>query len=101
LTWIPTFKPTTCYTIFSGNLIEGLQAPSISYDTQELQFTAEVVLHAGAQTADILVATSRMKALEDSLRDWMKDHSSITLKEAKTLILQFTMSPDRNASSSA
>jgi hypothetical protein len=98
LSWIPTFEPTTCYTILSGNLIDGIQAPSISYDTHKLQFTAEVLLHAGTRTADILAVLSRMKTTEASLRDWMKDHPDITLKEAKTLIWRITMSPHSKTS---
>jgi hypothetical protein len=96
LTWIPSFEPATCYTIVSGNLIDGVEAPFISYDTHNLRFTGEIVLYAGKDTADIIAVSAHMNTLENSLRDWMKHQPNITLKDANTLIGRISMSPQHS-----
>ena len=93
LAWVPTHSPRSCYTIFPGSLSDGLTASSISYDTHELRFTAEIILSTGAATADLLEMGRHMTKLRANLVQWLDQHPAFTHTESDTLIWKITMSP--------
>jgi hypothetical protein len=93
ISWVPEYDPTTCYTIFTGNLVEGLTASSISYDTHESRFTTEIILSTGIATADLRSIAERMRSLRISLVEWLDQHPTFTHRTANTLIWTMSISP--------
>jgi hypothetical protein len=93
LSWVPTQEPTTCYTIFTGNLLAGLQAPSIAYDTHELRFASEIVLYVGTAQADLPSIATQMRKVRDCLLDWVEKHPKFTRADADTRIRTVSMLP--------
>lgn len=91
LSWVPTHDQKTCYTMFTGNLLDGLSAPTISYDTHECRFTSEVRLFTGVAAADLLSIADRLKKLRACLLTWIDQHPAITRTEGKTLIWRFSV----------
>ena len=101
LSWVPTFDPTTCYTVLTGNLIEGVEAHSISYDTHEFHFTTDIILSTGVATADLLSIAAQLSNLRRSLVEWVKQHPVFTAKDANTLISTIAITPQKNATNVA
>ena len=93
LCWIPSHEPTTCYVIFSGNLVEGLQTPSIAYDTDELRFASEIVLYAGTAQADLLSVANDMRKVANCLVSWIDEHPKFNRADFNTRIWSVSMVP--------
>lgn len=93
LSWIPTQEPTTCYIIFTGNLLKGLQTPSVAYDTHELRFAADIVLYVGTAQVDLLSAAIQMSNLRDCLLAWVEQHPKFTRVDGNTRIWTVSMLP--------
>jgi len=93
LSWVPTHEPSTCYTIFTGNLLDGLQAPSIAYDTHELRFASQIVLYVGPDQADLPSIATQMCKLRDCLLSWIEKHPKFTRAGANTRVWTVSMLP--------
>ncbi len=74
--------------IFSGNLLEGLSAPSISLDTHALRFTSNVVLFTGAGAAELFEIVDRLRKLKICVLDWIDQHPNFRRADGKTLIVK-------------
>jgi len=101
LSWIPTHDAATCYTIFTGNLVEGLSAPSISYDIHESRFTTEIILSTGVASADLLSLAACMANLRTSLVELLDQHPSLRRVDANTLIWKMSILRDPSATNAA
>ena len=60
LSWVPSFSPSKCYTILSGNLLPGRNAPSCAYDAHKSQFAHRLVLHAAGTSVDLQDAANHI-----------------------------------------
>jgi len=96
LCWVPTHEPSTCYTIFPGNLLAGIQAPTIAYDTHELRFAAQIVLYAGTDHADLPCIATQMQKLRCCLVDWIEKHPKFTRADMDTQIFTFSILPQHH-----
>ena len=93
ISWVPTHEPLVCYTIFTGNILDGLTAPSISFDTHGGRFTASIMLFAGTEAANLLVIADHLRRLRICILDWIDQHPIITRQEGQTLIWRFSLVP--------
>jgi len=93
LSWVPTHETSTCYTIFTGNLPDGLQAPSIAYDTHDLRFASQIVLYVGADQADLPSIATQMCKLRDCLLGWIEKHPKFTRADANTRVWTVSFLP--------
>lgn len=92
LSWIPTDEPEACYMIFSGNLLEGHSASSISYDTHEARYTARVQLSAGGGIVVDLVSVARsLDRLRTDLIEWVKEKPQTRHAFGQTLVWKWSV----------
>jgi hypothetical protein len=77
LAWVPECDPITCYSIFTGNYVDGLQVHSISYDTNNFCFTSTIELRTEVATVDLPSIWTATESLEDELRRWAEAHPMI------------------------
>jgi hypothetical protein len=92
LSWIPRDEPDACYTIFSGNLIEGHSAQSISYDTVESRYTAEVELSAaGGSRIDLWHVGQTLQQLRTDLVEWMRQTPNTKHAYGQTLVWKWSV----------
>jgi hypothetical protein len=96
LSWTPTHDRATCYTILTGNLVSGITAPSISYDTHELRFTSEIVLSTGEADVDLPSIAARMATLRETLLRWIDTHPTFKRVDANTPFCKICMNPQRH-----
>lgn len=76
-----------------GNVLDGLQAPSIAYDTHELRFASQIVLYVGPDQADLPSIATQMCKLRDCLWNWIEKHPKFTRADANTRIWTVSMLP--------
>jgi hypothetical protein len=92
LCWIPRDDPTTCYSILTGNLgLDGLAANSISYDTVELRYTADIQLSAGGNSVDLLMIAESLEQLRTDIVEWLRQVPNVSVGEAQTLVWKWSV----------
>jgi len=91
LSWVDAHDESTCYTIFSGNLVPGVQAPSLTYDTHEKRFVARLVLTAGGTTIDLLSIAERLRELRVFSLKWIDQQTQFKRVEGKTTVFEASL----------
>ncbi len=91
LSWVPRDEPEACYMIFTGNLLEGVSASSISYDTHEARYTARVQLSAGGIVVDLVSVAGAIERLRADLINWVKGKPQTTHAYGRTLVWKWNV----------
>jgi len=91
LSWTPTDSKTVCYTIFSGNLVGGVYGNTLTLDTHNLQFTAEMKLLANGIEIDLNSILEHLKKVKTCISECLQQlqHPKIQLLKGKTMVLAF------------
>ena len=71
LSWTPTNDKSTCFTIFSGNLVGGVSGNTLTLDTHNLQFTAEAKLLADGVEIDLDSISEQLKKVKTCISEWI------------------------------
>jgi len=92
LCWIPIDEPLACYTIFSGNLLDGHSAQSISYDTHEGRYTAVIELSAGGgHRVDLWSVAQCLDQLRTDIIKWLQAKPKTRHAYGETLVWRFSV----------
>jgi hypothetical protein len=91
LSWTPTDNITVCYTIFSGNLVGGVYGNTLTLDTHNLQFTAEMKLLANGIEIDLNSILEQLKKVKICISEWLEQlqQPKIQQVKGKTMVLSF------------
>lgn len=89
LSWAPTNDKTVCYTIFSGNLVGGVSGHTLSLDTHNFQFAAEIRLLAGNIEIDLNSISEQLSKLKICISDWIDKQPHFKRGKGKTMVLSF------------
>lgn len=91
LSWTPTNDKTVCYTIFSGNLVGGVYGNTLTLDTHNLQFTAEMKLTADGIEIDLDFILEQLKKVKICISEWLEQlqQPKIQQVKGKTMVLSF------------
>jgi hypothetical protein len=91
LSWTPTNNKTVCYTVFSGNLVGGVYGNTLTLDTHNLQFIAEMKLLADGIEIDLNSILEQLKKVKTCISEWFEQlqQPKIQLVKAKTMVLSF------------
>ena len=91
LSWTPTNDKTVCYTIFSGNLVGGVYGNTLTLDTHNLQFTAEMKLTADGIEIDLNFILEQLKKVKICISEWLEQlqQPKIQQVKGKTMVLSF------------
>lgn len=94
LSWACTSDPTTCLTIVTGKLFDGLSNPSISYDRLEQRFTSEILLSTHAGEIDLAEVLDQFESLRLELNRWTEEDPTGKQMSHPTLLFRFSMQRD-------
>jgi hypothetical protein len=91
LSWTPTDNKTVCYTIFSGNLVGVVYGNTLTLDTHNLQFTAEMKLLANGIEIDLNSILEQLKKVKICISEWLEQlqQPKIQQVKGKTMVLSF------------
>jgi hypothetical protein len=91
VSWTPTNDKTTCFTIFSGNLVGGVSANTLTLDTHNSQFTAETKLLADGIEIDLNSISEQMKKVKTCISEWIDQQPYFKRGngKGKTLVFSF------------
>jgi hypothetical protein len=81
LSWVPENEPNACYTLFTGNFIDGVNVSTITFDRLEGRYLSKFRLFAGNAGADLLDIADRVEKLRKSILEWL-DHLPGVKREA-------------------
>ena len=92
LSWTPTSDNKTCFTIFSGHLVGGVSANTITLDTHNSQFTSETKLLADGIEVDLHSISEQLKKVKNCVSDWIdqQPHFKRSKVKGKSLVLSFS-----------
>ena len=93
LSWSPTDDPMACYTIFTGNIIPGVTAPTLAFDTHKSKFSSRIILFAGDSAIDLDLIAEQMSKMKTWTVKWLEQKKNVKLVKGKTLIWSFRMLP--------
>jgi hypothetical protein len=94
LSWACTSDPTTCLTIVTGQLFDGLCNPSISYDRLEHRFTSEILLSTDAGEIDLAEVLDQFELLRLELTRWIEEDPTHRQMSHPTLLFRFSLRRD-------
>jgi hypothetical protein len=91
LSWTPTDDKTVCYTIFSGNFVGGVYGNTLTLDTHNLKFTAEMKLTADGIEIDLNAILEQLKKVKTCISEWLEQlqQPKIQQVKGKTMVLSF------------
>jgi hypothetical protein len=91
LSWTPTNDKSVCYTIFSGNLVGGVYGNTLTLDTHNLQFIAEMKLLADGIEIDLSSILEHLKKVKNCISEWLEQlqQPKIQQVKGKTVVLSF------------
>ena len=94
LSWVPSFAPCKCYTIVTGNLLPGINAPSCAYDTHKLQFDQRLMLYASGTSINLQDIADNVGQLRTFFADWLRRDPRFNIIERHIPIMTFEVHPD-------
>jgi len=91
LSWTPTGSKTVCYTIFSGNLVGGVYGNTLTLETNNFKFTAEMRLLANGIEIDLNSILEQLKKVKTCISECLEQlqQPKIQLVKGKTMVLSF------------
>ncbi len=87
VSWTPTNDKAVCYTIFSGNLVGGVSGHSLTLDTHNFQFVAEIKLLAGGIEIDLNSISDKLNKLKVCISDWIDKQPNLKRGKGKTMVI--------------
>jgi len=85
LSWVLPSDPTTCYTLLTGNFLDGTASHNITYDLHRGMYVCSVYLHAGALTVSLMELSDAGNALRQAILDGLRE-CGVVITEADSPI---------------
>jgi hypothetical protein len=65
LSWVPESEPNACYTLFTGNFLDGINVSTLTFDIQEGRYLSGFRLYASDAVSDLLDIADRVESSEN------------------------------------
>jgi hypothetical protein len=90
LSWTPTNDNKCSFLIISGNLVGGVTARSLTYDTRNSQFLGELKLLANGIDIDLIAVSEHLNKLKACISEWLDQLTQPKIERVKLRTLVFS-----------
>lgn len=79
LGWVSTTNPDRAYLLVTGNINEGVESYSLTYDQHESCFVSKLMLSAEKTSIDLELVSSELVKAKEAVITWIKSDSRLNL----------------------